>query len=392
MPNADPTNIDLLRAKHPETAHPDRDPVRLSSKLWPSPQDLEEHWSSDAGIEFLDKWFSVAKICQYFRTRSPVTTPDIDGWHARDLIAPLFFNDNTELHNLIRRRLILPYLTGSFHSSFIEEYAGGLLMALQKPDGGIRPILCGEVWRRCFASLAVNATPIRNEAAKLFTSSYDNFIQTAGIRDGASHCAKILSVFYDSLNTSDSNDPDVIIKIDVSNAFNTTDRALTLDMISGRASWDYACGIKEGDVIPTVNTVSNLFGYFKAMRSCHSKLRYFDWDGQVHLAKGKTGGQQGDPLEMLIFNLTIHHLWGRVLAKFQEARAVAYADDGYIKAKLSVALQVLAEVKAVFKADAGLELNVSKTSIIPSKGVTAQAAFDMAQNIMQATPLHSSPQ
>ncbi len=42
---------------------------------------------------------------------------------ARDLIAPLFFNDNTELHNLIRKRLILPYLTGSFHPSLIEEYA-----------------------------------------------------------------------------------------------------------------------------------------------------------------------------------------------------------------------------------------------------------------------------
>ena len=48
-------------------------------------------------------------------------------------------------------------------------------------------------------------------------------------------------------------------------------------------------------------------------------------------------------------------------------------------------LQVLAELKAVFKADAGLELNVSKTSILP-KGVTAQAAFDMAQTIMQASP------
>ena len=104
----------------------------------------------------------------------------------------------------------------------------------------------------------------------------------------------------------------------------------------------------------------------------------------VHLDKGKTGGQEGDPLEMLIFNLTIHHLWGRVLAKFPEARAIAYADDGYIKAKLSIALQVLAELKAVFKADAGLELNVAKTSILP-KGVTAQAAFDMAQTIMQAT-------
>jgi hypothetical protein len=74
-------------------------------------------------------------------------------------------------------------------------------MAAQKQNGGIRPILCGEIWRRCFASLAVNATPVRNEAAKLFTSTYDNFIQTAGIRDGASHCAKILSFFYDNLDT-----------------------------------------------------------------------------------------------------------------------------------------------------------------------------------------------
>jgi hypothetical protein len=77
---------------------------------------------------------------------------------------------------------------------------------------------------------------------------------------------------------------------------------------------------------------------------------------------------------MLIFNLTIHHLWGRVLAKFQEARAIVYVDDGYIKAKLSITLQVLSELKPVFKTDAGLELNVSKTSILP-KGVTAQTAY-----------------
>jgi hypothetical protein len=119
--------------------------------------------------------------------------------------------------------------------------------------------------------LAVNATPIRNESAKLFTSSYDNFIQTAGIRDGASHYTKILSVFYDNLDTSNPNDPDVIIKIDVSNAFNSTDRALTLDMISGRTSRDYACGIKEVDVIGTVDSLTNLFGYLKTC--AHSTLK-----------------------------------------------------------------------------------------------------------------------
>jgi hypothetical protein len=52
---------------------------------------------------------------------------------------------------------------------------------------------------------------------------------------------------------------------------------------------------------------------------------------------------------------------------------------------LSVALQVLAELKAVFKADAGLELNVSKTVILP-KGITQQAAFDVAHSILTTSP------
>jgi hypothetical protein len=56
-------------------------------------------------------WFSIPKICQYFLTRSPVTMADIDqhqpfDWHARDLVGPLFFNNNTDLPNLIRKRLI----------------------------------------------------------------------------------------------------------------------------------------------------------------------------------------------------------------------------------------------------------------------------------------------
>ena len=43
----------------------------------------------------------------------------------------------------------------------------------------------------------------------------------------ASHCAKILSVFYDNLDTtSDPNDPEVIIKIDISISFNTIRRAM----------------------------------------------------------------------------------------------------------------------------------------------------------------------
>ena len=158
--------------------------------------------------------------------------------------------------------------------------------------------------------------------------------------------------------------------MDVSNVFNTTDRDLTVDMISGRVSHDYTCGLKRGDVIPTVDTLTNLFDYFKVMRTCHGKLRYFDWDGQVHLVKGKTVGQQGGPLEMLIFNLTIHHLWGRVLAKFQEPRTIPFSDDEYIPVKLSVSFQVLTELKSVFKDDVDLELNLGKTDNLPAIGAT----------------------
>jgi hypothetical protein len=59
--------------------------------------------------------------------------------------------------------------------------------------------------------------------------------------------------------------------------------------------------------------------------------------------------------------------------------------DGYIKVKLSVALQVLAQVQRVLKEDPDLELNVSKTSVLP-KGVTQQAVFDADQKIIHATP------
>jgi hypothetical protein len=51
-----------------------------------------------------------------------------------------------------------------------------------------------------------------------------------------------------------------------------------------------------------------------------------------------------------------------------------------------VALQVLAELKAVFKEDAGLELNVAKTAILPVHGVTQQAAFDVSHSIIAARP------
>jgi hypothetical protein len=127
----------------------------------------------------------------------------------------------------------------------------------------VQHIVCGESWRRNFASLAANAA--RGPNSRVFTSTNEIFLLTAGLKDGASHCTKIPSSMYSALNP-DPSDPDVIIKIDISNAFNVVCRQLTLDVLGGKASCDYACGLKEGDAVETVcGELRNMFEYFKAI-------------------------------------------------------------------------------------------------------------------------------
>ena len=94
---------------------------------------------------------------------------------------------------------------------------------------------------------------------------------------------------------------------------------------------------------------------------------------------------------MIAFCLSIHHLWGRTLAKhYQDACAVAYADDGHIKAKLSVALEVLSDIKHVLREDAGLDLN-DKTKILVVKGISAAEAHTTAQRCsLMIPPSHTS--
>jgi hypothetical protein len=57
---------------------------------------------------------------------------------------------------------------------------------------GVSPIIFGKSWRCCFVSLAYNA--VWGPISRIFTSAYENFLQTAGLQDGDSHCDKIRGV------------------------------------------------------------------------------------------------------------------------------------------------------------------------------------------------------
>jgi hypothetical protein len=119
-----------LRANNPEPTHPNKHPItQPASLIWPQKADTDAWWEEEEGQEYTKKHFNLQKIAKCFRTRSPVSAADIDGWRARELMAPLFMGDDEELQALIRDHLILLYLFGDFHPSHTQEYAGGLLFA-----------------------------------------------------------------------------------------------------------------------------------------------------------------------------------------------------------------------------------------------------------------------
>jgi hypothetical protein len=140
----------------------------------------------------------------------------------------------------------LTYLTGSFHPSFVEEYAGGLLMVLQKQDGGISRILCGEIWRCLTRRLSAMRRLSYLLLLMITLFKQQVFEMVSRITRRFSQFSKITLIHR-------------IIKIDISNTFNSTCRTLTLDVLSGLTSRDYACGLKHGDAIPTCENLSNLF-------------------------------------------------------------------------------------------------------------------------------------
>ena len=149
----------------------------------------------------------------------------------------MLMDDDEDFHELFRTHLILPHVHNDFLAQYSKERAGGHLFAFQKTNGGIRPILCGWIFRRCYASLMSEA--YRKEATRHFTESVPNFIQCAGgLRDGSTICAQLLRTF-DSEPATVNGTLQALMEIDLVNAFNETSRQAAFDVLAGRASREY---------------------------------------------------------------------------------------------------------------------------------------------------------
>ena len=69
------------------------------------------------------------------------------------------------------------------------EATGGKFLALEKPKNVLRPVVIGSTWRRAPASLSI--TELNNDVANFLMSTYDNFLQFAGQKDGTTRWAQV---------------------------------------------------------------------------------------------------------------------------------------------------------------------------------------------------------
>jgi hypothetical protein len=210
--------------------------------------EINDSWDTTQTFEKIVKYHSIPALTKYIRSFSLLCAPDIDGWRMKNLLQSIFLSsdpDNEDLKVLVYDCLYIPCLMGDFLPEFAPEQTGSYLIALQKPSGGIRDITPVAIWRRATGHAIVQDT--QHIADTTCIDIYPNFKQLALAQGGASHWLYFLNAAYsDTVFTSaeDDEDPWVIMKLDISNAFDSLCARLVLDVLSDKASRDYACSIK----------------------------------------------------------------------------------------------------------------------------------------------------
>src|SRR6266487_829484 len=220
------------------------------------------------------------------------------------------------------------WLGGRCPVSLSEFVASAPLTPLLKPDGGIRPIAVGTIWRRLVSKVAMKGV------GKDMTKYLNDFQFGVGIPSGAEailHSANMV------LSQRHEDGSLAMLTIDFSNAFNMVDRSALLQEVRVRC--------------PYISLwVEFLYG---------QAARLYLGDDHIMAA---TGVQQGDPLGPLLFALVLHPLIHKIIDNCKLLFHAWYFDDETIigdSEEVAKSLDIIRETGPGL----GLLLNIRKTEI-----------------------------
>ena len=248
----------------------------------------------------------------------PRRAPDATGWRG-DYFKVLSSGARDDIFKLVERVLKDPKFLPEDLRPFLF---GARLMAVLKPDGGIRPIAVGAVLRKLVSQA------LSNIIAPQLPDFFCPLQHGVGVPGGAENVVqglRILKAVYDK---------HVIVGVDFSNAFNSVDRA--------------AIAAQVEEYFPQVSTWFDL-SYGKPS---HLLVR-----NRTPISSQR-GVQQGDPLGPFFFALALQP--ALMKAAQTKCYVLAYLDDVYLcgtTTRVQAAMQILLEEASKI----GLNCNKSKS-------------------------------
>lgn len=240
--------------------------------------------------------------------------------HLKDLLY-CGCGDTKELVLKSLTALINIMLAGKVPEAITDILYGANLCALQKKDGGIRPIAVGTTFRRLAAKIACRS--ILGDLSAELQPVQLGF----GSKSGCEAAVHTVRTYLEHQSG------EVVLKVDVSNAFNSVHRGALLSHIKEK--------------IPTT------YQFLWQCYSSPSKLLY-----KTNVLDSSVGCQQGDPLGPAIFSLAIHPSIKDLNSKLN----IWYLDDGTLGGDATTVLNDLETLIASFDS-IGLSLNYSKCEL-----------------------------
>ncbi len=235
------------------------------------------------------------------------------------------YNFTAELTKFLQK-----FLSGKLPIDSARYLCGAQLTALRKPNGTIRPIACGIVYRRLASRLAMQT--LKDDAdLHGYLEPHQISVGTSGGLEAGIHA---LRHTIDALGASKEY---VLLSLDFSNAFNKCSRQAFLD----------ACQTH-------TPTLARYIHY------AYGNPTFLHTREQVYLSQ--EGTQQGDPLGMLLFSLVAQPLILNIQATFKPLLNVWMADDGNFIARIEDALKIYNYVKTKGPS-LGLHMQQEKTKV-----------------------------
>ena len=220
----------------------------------------------------------------------------------------------------------------------------GQLTALEKPNGGVRRTVVGDVIRRLVAKTMSQQFMARFEDA---TKPFQYALSTRAWCESIAHVVQALT---------DNNAATTVLSIDGVGAF---------DLISRRAMMEALHKMPDGDVI--LPFVLQFYG----RPSTHL---WEDEEGVVREIQQGEGGKQGDPLMPALFALGQHQALVAVQETLQPSeRLLAFLDDVYVASVPARIATVEESLEDKLWRHARISINQVKTQVWNRSGETPPA-------------------